>query len=144
MGNALSSGKLKFWLAVWAEPEGRGQRPPSVYVLRVQSHGKHLASTPPPPKRSKRSAGRFPFMSLFHPCREHSREVDARSQTLLSQRAHHPRGQQEGPEKWRAHTQGAGQDETGASARALSLTFSFQNSGTLFLGSFLSLCLSFL
>lgn len=51
--------------------------------------------------------------SLCASCREHPREVDARGEALLPQRAHHPGGEQEGPAERRAHTAGAGEDEAG-------------------------------
>lgn len=50
----------------------------------------------------------FPFLH-----REHSREVDPGGQTLLSQRSHHPGGQQERSAKRRTHAPRAGQDEAG-------------------------------
>lgn len=51
--------------------------------------------------------------------RKHPREVDARGETLLSQCAHHPGGEQEGPEEWRAHTERAGQDEAGTATSSV-------------------------
>lgn len=50
--------------------------------------------------------------------RKHPWEVDTRGETLLSQRSHHPGGEQEGPEERWAHTQGTGQDEAGITAFA--------------------------
>lgn len=57
--------------------------------------------------------GRQPGLS-----REHTGEVDARSETLLSQRAHHPRRQQERFEKRSGDHQRAEQNETGAGQAA--------------------------
>ena len=48
--------------------------------------------------------------------REHPREVDAGGEALLSQRADHPRGQQEGSEERREHEARAYEDETGTGA----------------------------
>lgn len=45
---------------------------------------------------------------------EYTGEMDARGETLLSERAHHPRREQERSEKRSEHDQGAQQDETGA------------------------------
>lgn len=51
--------------------------------------------------------------------RKHPWEVDARGETLLSQCAHHPGGEQEGPEERRAHTERAGQDEAGTATSSV-------------------------
>lgn len=48
--------------------------------------------------------------------RKYPWEVDAGGKALLSQCSHHTGGEQEGPEEWWAHTEGAGQDETGTKA----------------------------
>lgn len=53
------------------------------------------------------------LIARFFARREHSREVDPRSEALLPQRSHHPGGQQEGLEERRSHPPGAGQDEAG-------------------------------
>lgn len=64
----------------------------------------------------------FLHFSLLYSCREHSREMDAWSETLLSKCPHHSCGQQEGPQKRRTHAQGARQDEAGVCTCVLSRT----------------------
>lgn len=50
---------------------------------------------------------------ILLPFREYSGKVDARSEAFLSERSHHPSGEQEGPSEWRAHSARAVQNEAG-------------------------------
>lgn len=70
----------------------------------------YIVPHPPPPHPS----GVFQLTSSSLPRdRKYPWEVDAWGEALLSQCAHHPGGEQEGPEEWWAHTERAGQDEAG-------------------------------